>query len=59
MNILNKNIRYKKEVYLYDKMLQYHLIKWKIEGIDQLKGKIKPTEKNRKLKKKSNRGKNK
>lgn len=52
MNILNKNIRYKKEVYLYDKMLQYHLIKWKIEGIDQLKGKIKPTEKNRKLKKK-------
>ena len=32
-------------MYLYDKILQYCLIKWKIKVIDQLKGEIKPTEK--------------
>ena len=42
MNFLNKNIRYKKEV--YEKILQYHLMKWKIKVIDKLKHKIKPTE---------------
>ena len=56
MNFLNKNIRYKKEV--YEKILQYHLMKWKIKVINKLKHKIKPTEEIENWKKKSNGGQN-